>query len=456
MDFSEKFLHYLPYLFFTILYSLSFGVIPYLDGNIDFIQSYNFYSGGLAKLISNWGSIHPPLKEIILYIFYKIFGVNTFSYSLLGYIFGIVGIYFVYKLSESLFNKSVATIAAFALSIYPLYLSVGIFSLTDFLTTVMLAVSFYLYSKRNFLVLAFVLSMSVLTKETAISYTLAIAISESMFSLLNINKPTSSLRKTFIKLLLLITPLIVFACWHVLLSSNGGKMWSDWNFSNNAGRGTVFTILNNLVTFGFFNKYAFQNWLQLVLLNFNWTYLTLAIGGVFVYIKNRHLLTNMNQDKTHFSMLLFFVFYFIAVLTFQTYTIPRYALPLVPVILIWSSYFISYIINRTKSKYLLVIAAAIEINSLFFSNDPFAISVWGKQQILNQHLYNNSSRLSGNDGITYNMQYIFIAKNRNQIIKSGKTVDPKDCRWLFADSNNDLRSFEILSITTYKKVGCLK
>src|SRR5258708_2985983 len=96
---------FLPFLF----------TIPYLDGNIDFVQSYDFYTGGFQRYFYQWGSVHPPLKLWLTDMLYYIFGIHTFSYNLVGPVFGLVGIFAIFGLAKTISNKSIAQISAILL-----------------------------------------------------------------------------------------------------------------------------------------------------------------------------------------------------------------------------------------------------------------------------------------------------------------------------------------------------
>src|ERR1700704_1852387 len=74
---------YIPtVLFFTLLFFPFVGLVPYLDGDTEFLIAVNFY---LGKYLTNWMPYHPPLKLFMTDILFHIFGF--YSYSFLGYIF---------------------------------------------------------------------------------------------------------------------------------------------------------------------------------------------------------------------------------------------------------------------------------------------------------------------------------------------------------------------------------
>lgn len=425
-----------------------FGNIPYLDGNIDFIKTHDFFSGGFTNLLQNWNSVHPPGKEFITFPFFVLLGVNRYSYTLIGPLFGVIGIVFFYLLTLKTFGKTPARIASFLLAINPLFLSVGIFSLTDFLLVVFAIGSFYFYLSRKNLLLSIFLSLSFLVKETG----LIIPISMIAIEFISIKK----LRTFTTFLLALFTPFLIAYTWYSFLKIQDKPLWSDWNFSETASQGSVYTVFHNLITFSFLNKFALQNWLHLFILNFNWVYWLISVIGL-IHILSRfkgkkiRFLINMQSGKTLLSITIFFFLYSLTVLSFQTYTIPRYTLPLIifPLLGISESLYIFSKYHKIRIAILLIPVILITGFSLFFSLDPISIAFWGREKVLGEEIYAIRKKLAGSDGITYNMQYAIISKKRtNQIFiaESEGVVISNDCYWIFPDPRNDIKTSEILNL----------
>ena len=121
--------------------------------------------------------------------------------------------------------------------------------------------------------------------------------------------------------------------WYIFLKINGHGFWSDWNFSETSSRGPILTILTNIFSLKLFNQYAYQNWLQVMVLNFNWLFWIVIFAGAVVTFRRYKEVLLFIKNKTVFTLLTFYLIYFAGVLSFQTYTIPRYALPLEPIFL---------------------------------------------------------------------------------------------------------------------------
>lgn len=433
---------------FSLLTIPFIETLPYLDGNIDFVKTYDFFTGRFTSLFANWRSIHPPAKEIITAIFFTLGGVNPVSYNLIGLIFGLVGIIVFYRLCEELTSRPVANIAVFLLCSSPLFVSTSLFSLTDYLLTIFILASFYFYSKHKFFSYFLFASLAVLTKETGIVLVVSILVTEVFWFLKKAAQKSINFIKISKNLLIALSPLISIFIWFLFLKISGKTLWSDWNYSGTTEKGTISTILNNLFSLKLFNKYAYQNWLQLLLLNFNWVFWIIAIMGV---VKN---ITSLGKNKTLLNILLFFLIYLISVLSFQTYTIPRYALPLEPFILMAIALGLYKLSEKSKTLKLLagIFIFGITAIRLVTSIDPISLHIWGKTNILGQRVYalNRGSSLSGFDGITYNLQYNLIAKKRTQTIFE-KISEIIDCSWIFPDPNNDSKTIKILNL---KNINC--
>lgn len=425
------------------------NILPYMDGNIDFIQTLDFYNGGISQYFLNWNTVHPPFKLFITLPLYLIFGVSAITYSIPGIVIGILGIISIYLLTKDIFGKSTANLAAMFFSIYPLFISNSVFMMRDAVLTVFILKSILFYERKKFVLYGLFSSFAILTKESALLLPLIIIFIESLFW---IKKRKINL-KFILNFTALIIPLTVYYLWKLILGSYGKNSWSEWIFTETGNKGAIFTILNNLFTQEFINPYAFQHWKQLIFLNFNWIYIILIILGIIfslVQFKKINIHQNINTVKTLLVIAFFIVFYLLTVLSLQTYTIPRYALPITPFIIVGLSRTITII----KNKYIKISFSGLIIiiifTSLFSSIDPIANRMWGETEIFKNKLYGLNNHMAGNDGITYNIQYLLIARERSNMIKNSKRNDlsSKYCRWIFPDPNNEIKMFEALNINS--------
>jgi 4-amino-4-deoxy-L-arabinose transferase-like glycosyltransferase len=452
----------MPILLFSILFLYSIGSIPYLDGNIDFVKTYDYATGGMDLLLKNWNSVHPPFKEFLTTIFFTIFGINATSYTLPGLVLGVIGVWGFYQLTKKLAGKSTARLSSILLATSPLYLSVGIFGLTDFYLTVFVILSLYFLLSEKILWYCLTAIIACLTKETGLTLVASVLIVEVIYTIKAVLQKKFTLSSTT-RFLFLLAPFAVSYLWIWFLQSNNKGVWGDWNFAQTRGEGTLYTIFHNVITFSFFNEYAYQNWLHLFVLNFNWVLTLIFIAGSFLFMKKEGLPKLLRllrkptiKTKVIFSMILYAFIYLISVLSFQTYTITRYVLPLTPLLLLGVSWILVSVLKLKTNAIIAAVIIFIPLQ-LFFSADPVSTKLWGKTTILGEDFYALNQHLSGNDGITYNMQYNRLVKKRSQKIllpneSNSKILD--DCYWLFPDPNNDNKTMNILGLEDKKSALC--
>lgn len=426
--------------------------IPYLDGNVEFRMSYDFYFGGFEKYKEDFsGSLHPPFKLFVAAALFKILGFSAFSYNLIGLFFGIAGIIAVYLLAEKIFDKKTARISSLLLSAFPLFIAAGIFSLLDYILAILMAVSLLFFVKRNYLGYAVSSSFLVLTKEYGLILPCAIILVEIfyIFAPRKAGHPEKPLN-----MLALLAPLAVSGAWYSFLNINGLGEWNGWNFSETGASGAFYTVLHNFITLNIFNKYAFQQWSQLFLLNFNWVYWAALFLGLGIFVSdssNREkiksdILAGDSRTKALMAVFVVFIVYVLCVLSFQTFTIPRYALGLYPLLIIFTAFSINKITDKFPfSKYFVYIVFFLVIcTSLFFSVDPVSRSIWPIINATdNNEVYDLIGTGGGPDAVAYNSQYLLLVKRRTDaILSEGQDKYPGICGWMF----EDVRSMEMIGI----------
>lgn len=425
----------IPLSIFSLLFLPFINSIPFLDGNINFVQSILFYEGGFDLYFELFSSVHPPLKILVLNMLYMIFGISSQAFIIIGLFWGILSITSFYFLLKKLSPGS-EKFGALLFSINPLFLAVGIFGLTDYILTALLMFTIYsCTSRKNFLFFLGLCGIT-LVKETGLLIILIFLVIDSLFAFKRGHKKRN--------LILYIIPTFLYFLWSLFLNSKGLGAWSDWIFAETADKGTFYTILNNIVTLKIFNVYATQHFLQLLFLNFNWILIILSIISTSIVLhqksdRKKLLITLKRFDqksKIIFFIIIFCPFYALTVLTLQTYTIPRYALPIIPFIILWFSISTTQIKNFYIKTVFIFTAFIFSMLGLFFSVDPIANALWGKVDVLGEKLYATNYKLSGNDGLTYNYQYFKIIKKRTEIIH-GKSFPTGYCPYIFPDPNND-------------------
>lgn len=379
----------LPIVVFVILYIPSLNLIPGNDGGLEYMFANQWFLGdNVLKILS----LHPPFKLMLFSLFFKLFGYQSTGW--IGLLFGIAGIVALYVIGKKLFDVKVAFMSSLLLATSGLFLSNGIFGIHDFLMTSFILIAFYCYLDNRFVWYAVFASLAVLTKETAIFFAMSVTISDVVIKK-RANFPV------FI-------PLILIAWYIEFVHFSGYHLWNDWNFSTTAKNGSFLTMINNIVTLKLFNQYAFENWLHLFIFNFNWVYWIFALLSLG-FIKSAELKKNLAPVG------IFFFIFLITVLSFQTFTINRYVLPILPFVYLLASYAVMKLPVKPVFVTLLI---AVSFISLSFSVDPVSNYIWPKTQVLGESVYLNH-KLDGDDGITYNMQYLSVMQLRTDLIKAG-------------------------------------
>lgn len=399
----------LPFFIFYILYVPFLGIVPYHDGSKEFRFAYNLYIG---HYLSNWIPFHPPFKLILAAVFFRLFGFESFTF--LGLVLSSIGIVALYKIGEKLFDKNVALWSSIFLATSGVYISNGIFSMTDFVVAVLIILAFYFFTTTKLWLYGVIASCAVLTKETALVFPISVLIVYVCVK-----------KKFHIALLL---PFVTFLFWLWFLHINGHQPWNDWNFSSTAKQGSFYTVIHNLYTFSFLNIYAYENWRHLFLFNFNWFFWVLAGTGVVFLSKHKKI----SQNNVIFLTIGLFSFsYTIAVLSFQTFPITRYILPMLPFLYLFAGVGMVTVLNKIKVTYVryffIVVVALILFTQLFISDDPVSNIFWQKTTFLGQKVY--VSDLGGLDAMTYNMQFLLFAKKRDTLIRAGDCSKDPDLEY---------------------------
>lgn len=440
----------IPLFIFSLLFLPHIMSLPYLDGSIDFTQTVLYHIGGFPLYFQIFSSIHPPLKIFLYDFLYSIFGIHAAITTLTGYLWGILGIVSFFLLLKKLAPGS-EKIGTLLLALNPLFLAAGLFSLTDYILTNLLLTTLTAYVFKKKIIFVICLSGLVLTKETGLLAPIIFLIIGLLVFLKN------KFHKEKTDFFLYSIPLAAYYIWSLFLKTQNKSSWNDWIFAETKNQGTFYTIFHNITTLHIFNKFAAQHFLQLVFLNFNYVLiiscflmsLILFKKSVTrrIFIKN---ISSLDQNsKTLIFIFLFFAFYSLTVLTFQTYTIPRYSLPIIPFLILWFSISTSKIKNSVFKIIVIFMVFISTILGLFFSIDPIANTIWGKVDVLGEKLYATNYHLSGNDGLTYNYQYILVVKNRTEILY-GKSFTKQDCAYLFPDPENDYLTLTSLGILKNK------
>lgn len=433
----------LVYLFGLVF--VSARLIPYLDSNFDFIQSQKFHDVGLASVAGEYsGNLHPPLKNILLSGLYTLFSDRLLAYRLFPLLFFPLALFSFWQLVWRVWqSKAAANFSTLILATSPLFVINGTQGMTDFIIASLLLLAIYALVTGKDTLLSLALTAGVLTKETFLVF-----IPIFFFFYLHQHWRRMQMRKSLLSLALVIgVPILVFVTWKMLLAIYGFNSWQQYVFDNPQKLDLGVLILKNLVLLKIFNPYLVENLKHLLILNFHWL-ISLSILLLVVRVFNGRV----RLKRELILVILLVVGYGLLVLSFPTFTIPRYVLPaLVLLYLVLPGAF-----NWRRQYSLFIAASFIVINlvSSVTSVDPVSYFLWegqdgpGRIRVFTEKLYNLDPKLSGNDRITYNLQYLKILAARRVVLDSIQPGESKvmssDCLWLSRDPANDLYTYNFI------------
>jgi len=430
------------------------GVIPYLDSGIDFLQAYDFYSGGLPALISHWASLHPPFKMTVVSILFFLFGSSSRAYALFGLLLGWIAscAYFVIVTKTI---KSFWMIAGMMMIflLYPLGVAGTIGGFTDYALFTWCLVAWAGYISNNTVVVFIASLCAVLTKEPGVFLPASLIIAELI-------QPTAIKRKIQWKFLisLAFTPVALFI-WVGILSWYGKGAWSDHILAVGHFSNGMIASLQNISSGGWNNPYAFQNMLHVFVMNFQWVYWLVAIVGILLALFFCSKRPKHHPGEALLPAAIFAFLYIVFVLSFPTYAIPRYVLPVSASLLVFLLYSLRgyWFVHISLSVVCWLIVCGVSVMGLFFSIDPVSLGIWKTLTLENQTLYNMRDERAGNDGITYNIQEALLVKSRTKQIQQG-LLQTRDCyQWKLYDPRNDKRIFSLFGVRPgHTFIDCLR
>lgn len=395
---------FLPPILFILLF------IPFLrnplclDGMGEYLKVTTFYTSGLAAYLHEPG-LHPPFKAFLASIFFKIFGMSYFSITLMGLVVGIIGVIALYFLAKKLFNREVGVIASLLLAVSPVYLSNGTHSFNDFMLTVSIILSLNFYARGLYVWYAIFATVAALTKEPALLLAISVLVVEFFHK-----------RFSIVRLIFLSAPIILFSLWIQYATAEGIPLFHENIFAATKHKGALFTVIYNLITFDFFHEWAAAHRLVLFYLNFAWVYWLVALWGIGKVVIRKGT-KRIGESRPKLAILLFVVSYFFTILTLQTFTSPRYVLPILPFLFLAVAWAIVPII-KSLPLYAYVLVSLFFVVSLFSSVDPLSRVLWGTKPVFGQTLYGFDYVVGPTDSIIYNLQYPLLIRNRKMKLLS--------------------------------------
>ncbi|AGL03937.1 hypothetical protein Desgi_4716 [Desulfoscipio gibsoniae DSM 7213] len=363
-----------------------------------FINNFNWFghpSMGYAILMSlgqfiDWGNHYIlNLENLIL----ALLAIGSFYKILI----------FFYK--DNRIENTILT-ALFAFN--PLFFGVSLTFSIDFPLLVFWTASIYALLYKRMTLFVFLATILVFSKEPGVLLYLLFVLVYLFFKYINQlvynnnNAPGERIGDNSIKqFICLFLPVMFFS---IYLFFTGGLLWGDGSVQWSGSE---------------FNSFGFDYWLmkerfgQMFILNFSWIQTLLVV----LYIIKSFLwpagvgLSVINPNSERNAMLKAFVITYLSFVIFNllyiTHTNPRYVLPSVFFLLIFSYHALLSIFQSKKIR--IVILSVLLILSFlqtFKTIDPLSKAFFGTTTIGKQQLLN----IGPGDGLTYNAEYLVIDK----------------------------------------------
>jgi uncharacterized membrane protein len=323
---------------------------------LDELSTMNSVVGGLGKIIQSCKTydLNPPLDEILVWIWVKVFGVSDFSARSLSALFGVMGAVAIYFLGKKLFSKAAGT---YALAI----LSVNVFHIhysqeaRDYSMIFLLAIISYfffirLYQRQDFkscLLYTFFTGLMIYTHY----FGLFIVCSQVAFVLFSL--PGDKGRRSFVKYfgLSLVSLFILYIPW-IPTVLGAAKLQTFWTPRPKPG----FFI-------SYFSSYFGGEPLVIVLIS----------SLLIIY-----LITETSEDsfRRHKTLLFSWIFVTLLLPYVRSFGRPaplleRYTIVILPAIILMASRAIAFIKERQARAFLVGVIVVMGLINIFFTRGNY-------------------------------------------------------------------------------------
>jgi 4-amino-4-deoxy-L-arabinose transferase-like glycosyltransferase len=312
----------------------------------------------------DWG--HPPLFELILALTYTLFSYSLFISHLIVIIFAFLAVFYTYLTCKLLFNKRIALYSSLLLLFSPLFFAQsGTLNHSIPLTSLGI-ISIYYYLKNNYIKFIISSSILVLLKEQGLFIIMGLFLHHIITKKFN-------LRKT----MCFLPPIMIFVSWLLL-----HKFYTGWLFYPNLFNFDIYHLTTSL----------FNNLKLIFFDNIGMSFLTISL----IILSYLDMKQNQEFKIRGVPLLLTIVTPFILFFSIAHHQLPRYFLPIMPIIfLIYGN-----IINIIKNK---------KIQSLFFFLIIlFFVTSW----------FGNNNFIGGSAGhvLEKNLEYVDFVKVKSDAL----------------------------------------
>lgn len=412
---SSHFLIVIPIAIFSILFIPFLNTIPCGNRLEPYVQAVSFYTDGLMIFLQK-RFVYPPVISMLPGVFFKFLGVSVFSYNLLGYSFGILGIVGFYYLCRHMFpqKKGIPLISALLLCTFPTFISNGVNPTDYYLVTILCILCFLFYSKNKINMYAITSSLVVLTKDIALLIPFSIIAIDIMYAF---RKKVFNKQYLLSRLPFLIVPFFVYFLWFFVVRSNGTSVWHENFYGDTRYNEIFYNSIYNTLTFNFFNEVAVRHVPFLLYLNFNWIYWLTAGLGLVYFMREKKLDKSIIVDPKTLGILLFCVLYIYVILIAETEPFPGQNLPVIPYLIIMASLPIATFTGKNMHRvfFAFIIFTVFTFFHLFYPKDPISTIIWDQKMVNEQRIYYLSKTNKKSNFLAYHMYPLCSLSNDKKI-----------------------------------------
>jgi hypothetical protein len=403
------------------------GEAPDLDAMISLRESIVFHRGGLTGLVADrvGTGVHPPLMDGLTSLAFALFGEDPRSQQLLGIVFFAVLAGAVERLLAPWLEPVPRVAAAVVVAICPAIAVVLFLVAREALVVVLLAVTLAIIlapgepSRRRLLWLAGVLALFPLTKDACLvlvaPFVIFVAFTAGSGWGARIRNAA----------LVLAIPVAVAGLWRVVLRLADGTAWNTWITSPNADDGPFVVALRAM--FGMERGITLrQNLANAFIVNWLWLPTLLAVVTlVLVWRRGSGAL----QRAVALMVGLAAIFTW-TTLTFPTFTVPRYATPLILLTLLIVLIGLPVWPRTARPVILGLLALAFALGA-YSPTDPVSRKLFGTVSVGGERIYDTAQIERGPDRMVINFAALRASERVNarlrRVFASGATLVTGDC-----------------------------
>src|SRR4051812_1555414 len=413
---------------FAIQLAQFVGEAPDFDAMISLRESIVFHRSGLKGLIADrvGTGVHPPLMDTLNSLFFSVWGGARGpqqSVALLLFV-GLAG--GVGRLLARGLTPRLRIFATLAVVSCPA-LAIVLFTVSrEGLVLVLLAAALALtlapgeFDRRRMLTLGALLGLLPLTKDACLVLVLPFGIYAAFMG-----DPAWRERARRAALVIAI-PIAVAVLWRIVLKLYGGHAWDTWVNSSKSGDGPFVVALRAM--FGMEKGLVLrQNLANAWILNWLWVPALLALATLVLVYRRP---TSAALRRAVALVCGLGVIFAWTTLTFPTFTVPRYATPLIMLTILVVLIGLSAWPRRARPWVVGVLLAVFALGA-WSPSDPISRKLFHTASVGGEQVYDTAQFDRGPDRVVINFAVLRASQRMNarlrRVFASGVTTVTGDC-----------------------------